>query len=62
MDFDQNACVGCFTIASRSNNNQPSLSDLNNCANTYFVDTRYDGCVSSLNVSNIITNKQNDSK
>lgn len=53
LDFDRIGCVGCFTVASRSINNQPSLSDLYNCTGTYLVDNRYEPCISSLNVSNI---------
>ncbi|KAJ8945649.1 hypothetical protein NQ314_009184, partial [Rhamnusium bicolor] len=39
------ACVGCFTLASRSNNNQPSINSLAECANLYVTDTRYSECV-----------------
>lgn len=45
------ACVGCFTLASRSNNNQPSLNRLVDCASLYLTDTRYDDCAGIIEVS-----------
>ncbi|KAJ8984493.1 hypothetical protein NQ317_006153 [Molorchus minor] len=50
------ACIGCFARASRSSNNQPSVSVLGECSDLYLVDTRYDDCVGIISAAQQTTN------
>ncbi|GLV39144.1 hypothetical protein CBL_06195 [Carabus blaptoides fortunei] len=43
-----NACNNCFTAASVANQNQPSLTQLLACANTYLTGTTYASCIAIL--------------
>lgn len=47
----RDACVGCFQQASTSNNNQPNLNELRNCAENYLAGTRYEECTNQIDVS-----------
>ncbi|KAJ8951944.1 hypothetical protein NQ318_013611, partial [Aromia moschata] len=50
------ACIGCFSRASRANNNQPSLGILSECASLYLTDTRYNDCADIIAASQASTN------
>ncbi|XP_049826563.1 uncharacterized protein LOC109596379 isoform X2 [Aethina tumida] len=45
---ESGACSRCFRSSSRSNNNQPSIGGLEDCAVTYLTDTRYNDCVDNI--------------
>ncbi|KAJ3640116.1 hypothetical protein Zmor_003432 [Zophobas morio] len=50
-DVVRDACIGCFQQASTANNNQPSLTDLRDCAENYLSDTRYEECSAQIDTN-----------